>query len=97
VAVFLGVGNFPEELAWIGDDAATDWKVRHVRVGHASGEEVELQACHGVTRVGAAVDFHDSSYGVLTASEVAQFIDDFEDDAAFTFVACGNAGIGNEL
>ena len=87
VAVLLGVGDFPEKLTRIGDDAAPDWQMRHVWIGNASWQEVELQSSHRVSRIGAAVDFHNRGDGVLPASDVAQFIDDFENDAAFTFVA----------
>ncbi len=97
VAVLLGVGDFPEELARVGDHAAADRQMRDVRVGDAAGQEVELEARHRVPRVGAAVDFHHGCYGVLTASAVAEFVDDLENDAAFAFVASGDASIGDEL
>ena len=69
----------------------------HLGVGHAAGQQVELDAGHGVAGVGAAVDFHDRSHGVFAAGELTQFVDNLQDDAALAFVAGGDAGIGNEL
>ncbi len=47
--------------------------------------------------VGAAVDLHDTGHGILAPSSLAEFVHDFEDDAAFAFVPSGDAGVGDEL
>jgi len=66
-------------------------------ISDTAWEEVELETRDGVPRVGAAVDFHHGCYRVLTTGDVAKLINDFEDDAAFAFVASGDPGIGDEL
>ena len=97
VAVVPGVGALPEELAGIGHDAAADGQVGDVGIGYAAGQQVELEAGHGVPGVGPAVYFHDSGHGVFAAGGFAQLVHDFEDDAALAFVAGGDAGVGNQL
>ncbi len=97
MAVFLRISDFPQELARVGDNAATDGQVRDVWIRDATGQEVELEPGYGVARVGTAVDFYDGGDGVLAAGDVAQLVDDLEDDAAFAFVPGGDAGVGDEL
>jgi hypothetical protein len=38
-------------------------------------------------RISTAIYFHDRGYGILVAGLFAQFIDDFENDSAFAFIA----------
>lgn len=97
VAFVVHGDHFPEKFAWIGNDAGTDSEVFDRAFDDTSREEVELETAGGMAGVGAAVDFDDDVDGGLQPCGIAEFFDDFGDEAAFAFIAHGDAAVSDEF
>ncbi len=94
VAFLLKGAGLPPDLARVGHDAAAHAEVGDILDDHAGGQEVELDAAGGVAGVGTAVDLEHDGNG---SGGAAEFVGDLGYQAAFTFVAEGNADICDQL
>ena len=97
MSVKFGISALPKEFSWVGNNSAADRQIGDMWIRHAAGQEVELESRNRMSGIGPSVHFHDGSHDVFTSRSFAQFLNDLKDDTALAFVACGDAGIGNQL